>query len=188
MSRRSAVWRWAKWEFDREIEVTPVIRFITVERFIKGALLLLGGVALLVTGGGSAIRDWALNLQADINLQAGSSWWASLLNRVLVKLVNLKASTATLIASGAIAYGLLEIAEGVGLLMRKRWAEYVVVIATAAFIPIELDELVRRPRLFKVGATVLNVAIVVYLVWRKRVFIERPSEEPPDGSPARVDG
>ena len=84
-------------------------------------------------------------------------------------------------------YALLFATEGIGLLMRKKWAEYFTSIATASFIPLELYVLLHRatnpkiaplvaaggqspPILFdrmelvKIIAMLLNVAIVGYLV------------------------
>jgi uncharacterized membrane protein (DUF2068 family) len=83
----------------------------------------------------------------------------------------------SLIGIAAIAYGLLECVEGVGLALRRRWAEYLVVLATGAFLPLEVSEVLHRPTALKVGALIVNIAIVVYLVWRKRLFMERPRAE-----------
>jgi uncharacterized membrane protein (DUF2068 family) len=65
---------------------------------------------------------------------------------------------------GTMLYGGLFLAEGVGLLLRKRWAEYVTVISTAGFLPIEGYELVHRFSAAKSVVTVLNVVVVVYLI------------------------
>ncbi|HKC17743.1 MAG TPA: DUF2127 domain-containing protein [Steroidobacteraceae bacterium] len=61
--------------------------------------------------------------------------------------------------------------EGIGLWLRKTWAEWLTVIATASLIPFELWQLVfghRHNPLAVLGATTLNIAIVWYLVWRLR--------------------
>ena len=71
----------------------------------------------------------------------------------------------------AIAYAALEATEGVGLAMRRRWAEYLTVIATGILIPYEAYEVIRHPTLFKVGALALNLAVVGYLAYRKRLFV-----------------
>jgi uncharacterized membrane protein (DUF2068 family) len=74
-------------------------------------------------------------------------------------------------AIGVIAYAILEGTEGVGLAMRRRWAEYLTVIATGILIPYEAYEVIHRATLFKVGALLLNVAVVGYLAYRKRLFV-----------------
>jgi uncharacterized membrane protein (DUF2068 family) len=45
------------------------------------------------------------------------------------------------------------------------------VIATGILIPFELYEVVTHPSLFKVGALALNLAVVGYLAYRKRLFV-----------------
>jgi uncharacterized membrane protein (DUF2068 family) len=83
--------------------------------------------------------------------------------------------TRDALGAGAILYGALEIFEGLGLVWRRRWAEYLVLLATAAFLPVEVDELLRHPTPVKGIALVVNIVIIAYLVWRKRLFLERPS-------------
>jgi uncharacterized membrane protein (DUF2068 family) len=75
------------------------------------------------------------------------------------------------VAIAAIAYALLEGTEGVGLAMRRRWAEYLTVIATGILIPYEAYEVIHHATLFKVGALLLNLAVVGYLAYRKRLFV-----------------
>lgn len=58
---------------------------------------------------------------------------------------------------------MLELVEGGGLFYRKRWAEWLTVIATSLLIPLEVYELVRHPSLLKAGGVAVNVAIVIYL-------------------------
>ena len=60
--------------------------------------------------------------------------------------------------------------EAVGLWLMKRWAEYLTFIATGAFLPYELSELVSGPSVLKVGATVINLAVLGYLLFSKRLF------------------
>ena len=67
-------------------------------------------------------------------------------------------------------YALLEAAEGVGLWFGRRWAEYLTFIANCLFLPYEISELVTKLTLFRVLTLVVNIAIVLYLVWGKRLF------------------
>jgi uncharacterized membrane protein (DUF2068 family) len=173
---------WAAWEFGRPIEVTPAIRFIIVERFVKATVLIVGGIALVVFGHGTNIHQLAENLQDQLNLASGRGWWRRALESVLVKLGHLSVKSEIVIAVGAVLYGALEAFEGFGLLRRRRWAEYLVLIATAVFLPLEIEEILRKPTVFKAAALLVNVLIIVYLVWRKRLFLERPGEERADAT------
>jgi uncharacterized membrane protein (DUF2068 family) len=73
-----------------------------------------------------------------------------------------------LISIGTLVYGVLFVIEGVGLLKRKRWAEYLTVIATASFLPLEIYEMIHHATVIKGVVMVVNVAIVVYLIQRLR--------------------
>ena len=72
------------------------------------------------------------------------------------------------VAFGTFAYAAVFLVEGVGLLLRKRWAEWLTVIVTASFVPIEIWELTRHFSAVKVMALALNLAIVAYLAVRLR--------------------
>ncbi len=65
---------------------------------------------------------------------------------------------------------LIELVEGVGLWYAKRWAEYLTVVATAAFLPLEIRELAEKVTGLRIGALVFNVLAVLYLLWAKRLF------------------
>jgi uncharacterized membrane protein (DUF2068 family) len=58
--------------------------------------------------------------------------------------------------------------EGIGLWMRKRWAEWLTCIVTASLIPLEAWEFLNRPNLGKAAVVIANAAIVGYLVWHVR--------------------
>ena len=165
---------WWRWEASRRIEVTPFIRFITVERFVKGTVLVLAGVALLALGADDRFESWIANVQEEINLQNSASLVKRLVDRLVTWFGSASPRERDVIGIGAILYGLLEAFEGVGLLLRRRWAEYLVLVATGAFLPLEVDEIVRRVTVVKAGALLVNIAIMAYLVWRKRLFLERP--------------
>jgi uncharacterized membrane protein (DUF2068 family) len=64
----------------------------------------------------------------------------------------------------------IEGVEAVGLWRERRWAEYLTAIATAGFLPFEIDELAKRVTILRVGALVVNLAILIWLVYRKRLF------------------
>ena len=63
-----------------------------------------------------------------------------------------------------LAYAAVFAVEGVGLWMRKPWAEWLTTIVTASLIPLELYETVARPSFGKATVLVLNASIVWYLI------------------------
>ena len=170
MRRLRALLAWLRWEMTREIEVDGVLRLIILERFLKGTVLLVGGIVLVVAGARTDLHQRVNDLQVQLALEPGRHLWRRALTWVLDRL----GSHPDAIGVAAILYGLLECVEGVGLVLRRRWAEYLVVLATSAFLPLEISEVIHRPTPLKAAALLVNIAIVVYLVWRKRLFMERP--------------
>jgi uncharacterized membrane protein (DUF2068 family) len=151
-----------------------VIRLITIERFLKATLLLAGGIALLVLNEREGLHQAILNIESEYNLNSGRGLWRQLVDLGLQHAAGLPNSRILEIAIAGFLYGGLEAFEGVGLLLRRRWAEYLVLLATVVFLPVEIRELVLRPSLFRLLALVVNLLIVAYLIWRKRLFLERP--------------
>ena len=132
-------------------------------------MLIALAVGLLVAGEKGWLATWAQSAQEELNLDAGHGLIVQLLLRLLVYIGNF--THINVLAIGAITYALLEGTEGVGLAMRRRWAEYLTVIATGILIPYEAYEVVHHVTLFKVGALLLNLAVVGYLAYRKRLFV-----------------
>lgn len=151
-----------------------ILRVLAVERTLRGLVLLAGGYgiwrfssaqrSLRETFGGllPAARPLADRLGVDLD--------NSTLVRDIGRVLNARHSTLILVATGLVAYGLLELVEGVGLWLLRRWAEYLTVVATAAFLPLEIYELTKAVTATKLAAFVINVAVVVYLIVAKRLF------------------
>jgi uncharacterized membrane protein (DUF2068 family) len=92
------------------------------------------------------------------------------------RLLTLNVTTFRLIGAAAAAYALLEGAEAYGLWRQRRWAEYLTFIATTLFVPYEIYELNGKITFFRVAAFAVNVAILVYLLFAKRLFGLRGGE------------
>lgn len=152
-------------------EHDTVVRLIILERLVKSAVLVVLAISLVVANRLGYLGRLSEELQEQLNLSAGNGligrallWAVTTLGHVLPHV--------TVLALGALAYAALETTEGVGLAMRRRWAEYLTVIATGVLIPFEVREVAARPTLFRLGALAVNVAIVVYLAYRKRLFVD----------------
>ena len=83
------------------------------------------------------------------------------------------------IGFGAFCYAAIGILEGIGLYLEKAWAEYLTLIITASFLPIEVMEILHRVTTAKVAILVVNVLVLLYL---SKVVIER--QRRPSGSMA----
>jgi Predicted membrane protein (DUF2127) len=60
--------------------------------------------------------------------------------------------------------------EGAGLWLGRRWGEYFALVATSIFLPYEVYELTEKPTWLRVTALVINLLLVIYLAWTKRLF------------------
>lgn len=78
--------------------------------------------------------------------------------------------TFVVLAVTAGVYAVVEGVESVGLWRQRRWAEYLTAVATAGFLPFEIYELTERVTVLRVLALVVNLAVLAWLVWRKRLF------------------
>ncbi len=69
-----------------------------------------------------------------------------------------------------LAYAALEATEMVGLWLAKRWAEYLTFVATSVLLPYEVYELTLSVSVFKLVTLAINLAVVIYLLFAKRLF------------------
>ncbi len=75
------------------------------------------------------------------------------------------------IGFAAFCYSAIGLAEGIGLYLEKAWGEYLTLLITASFLPLEILELLRRQTLLRVGLLVVNVLVLLYLlkiVWERQ--------------------
>lgn len=63
----------------------------------------------------------------------------------------------------ALVFAAVHLTEGIGVWFGQRWAEWLMVIATAGLIPLEIAHLIAHPTLAKVGLIAGNAAVVWYL-------------------------
>lgn len=145
------------------------IKVIILERVGKSLVLVALGIGLIVAGRSGWLTQWADWAQQQLNLDSDQTIFEQTIYRLLVEVGHF--GHTTVLAIGAFAYAALEGTEGVGLAMRRRWAEYLTVIATGVLIPFEAYEVVHKVTLFRVGALLLNLAVVGYLAYRKRLFV-----------------
>ena len=81
-----------------------------------------------------------------------------------------KASTLWIVGSVLAGYALLEAIEAVGLWFARRWAEYLTFVATTLLLVPEVYELTGRITVTKIITLIINVAVVGYLLFAKRLF------------------
>jgi uncharacterized membrane protein (DUF2068 family) len=136
---------------------------IAIFKFVKGAALLtlaFGALTLLHKDVASEVEYWLDQLRIDPD----NEFIGALLNKLqLVHTKELKEISAL----GA-GYAALFLTEGTGLLFRKRWAEWLTIVATSSLMPIEVYELIKKFTAVRLLALLINAAVVLYLIYRVR--------------------
>jgi uncharacterized membrane protein (DUF2068 family) len=87
-----------------------------------------------------------------------------LFHTLISKLTGLPHRRLAELSLGTFFYGALFATEGIGLLLKKKWAEYFATISTTVFLPLEIYELYKRASALKAIVLIANVAIVIYLI------------------------
>ncbi len=150
----------------REAKVEPRDRGLFVIAIFKLAkavfffCLGVGAVHLM----GKDLGDETMRLATALRFDPESR----LVSLVLDKIDLIDAQRLREIGIATFAYSGIALTEGVGLLLRKVWAEYLTLILTISFLPWELYELARRPTWIRLALLVINLAVLWYLLWLLR--------------------
>jgi uncharacterized membrane protein (DUF2068 family) len=158
----------------RQLREATVLRVFAVERWVRAVILAAIGYGVL------RFRSSEQSLQQtfdrvlpaarplanafDLNIDKSPT-----IERIH-KLLTTDPGTLAWIAVGLFAYAAVQVAEGIGLWSLKRWGEYLAVVATSVFLPIEIYELTEKITVLRAGAFLVNLALVAYLIWSKRLF------------------
>jgi uncharacterized membrane protein (DUF2068 family) len=158
----------------RALRDATILRLLAVERFGKGLAVLVAAYWIIRfrSRQDAVQRAFAedLPLLRPLAEKVGWNLDNSSVVHTLESVIQARAGTLLWVAVGLIVYGALQLGEGTGLWLLKRWGEYFAVVATALFIPIEIYELIERVTWLRVGALIINVAAVLYIALSKRLF------------------
>lgn len=108
----------------------------------------------------TTVTHWTEVLRVDPENQ--------LVHGVLVRILRVTPKQLKELSVGTFLYAGLFATEGLGLLLRRRWAEYFTIVTTGGLIPLEIFELSRHFTLTKLLVVLLNVLIFWYLIARVR--------------------
>jgi uncharacterized membrane protein (DUF2068 family) len=159
----------------RELRSELILRVFAVERFLR--FLIIGAAAYGVwwfkydQAGVQRAYNNALPairaLYQDLGLDVSHSKLLVLIHHALT----ISPRWITILTIGLPVYAVIELVEGVGLWQGRRWGEYFAMVATSIFLPFEVWELASgRITWLKVAAFVINLLLVAYLVWTRRLF------------------
>lgn len=138
------------------------LRVLILYKAVRGGGALLLGTALAIAalrGADTRLREWA-NMLSE---HATHAWAARLASAVL------RVSSPHALELGAAALlgdGAFTSFEGFALYRGYRFAPWLVIVATAAFLPFEIYEMAERFRAGRVILFLANAAVLVYLTRR----------------------
>lgn len=136
-----------------------ILRLIAVFKLLKAASLIAVGLAtlkLIHVGPENGLNQFVerLGLNPD----------GHYVDHAIGKVASIPPDKLKDIGFGSFVYAALFCTEGVGLWLKKRWAEWFTVIITASLVPLEIYELHKQPSAMKVVVLLINIAVVIYLI------------------------
>jgi uncharacterized membrane protein (DUF2068 family) len=142
------------------------LKIIALFKIAKAVLLFVLGFSLLFVNARDTWMDAMSNWAADEILLEHSRAVIYLLSKLQAVL-----NGGALRATGLLAlfYCAVLFTEGIGVYMQQRWAEFLMIFATSAFIPIEVRHLWHSPSLPALLILLANCFIVwfLYLVLKR---------------------
>ena len=139
------------------------LMLIAAFKLLKGLSLLAVGIAVHMLASKDLITE-AHHMGDLIRVDPHNHY----LNVLLEKLTTVDPHKLRALSIGTFIYSALFLTEGVGLFLRKRWAEFLTVISTAGLIPLEIYELFHHATFIRALLLVVNVAVVAYLIFEIR--------------------
>jgi uncharacterized membrane protein (DUF2068 family) len=147
----------------RKQESAAVLLLIAVFKLVKALALIavgIGALKYLHRDLAASVLHWVDVLRVDPDNR--------FIHRLLAKAFSVTPKQFKELSAGTFFYAALLGIEGIGLLLRKHWAEYFTIITTGALLPLEVYELAKHVTVTKIIVLVINAAIVWYLVVRVR--------------------
>jgi uncharacterized membrane protein (DUF2068 family) len=144
-----------------------VLFAIALFKLVKAVTLIAIGIAALSLTKHADSVATLKHLVREVGLEPNRR----LVVRAISKISGLDHRRLEELSVATFSYAAVFLVEGSGLLLRKRWAEYLTVFVTASFIPFEIYELFHKVTALKAVGIAVNALIVAYLVlrlWRER--------------------
>jgi uncharacterized membrane protein (DUF2068 family) len=140
-----------------------LLPWIAAERAFRAVVLISVGILLL----SKPNANWAAEI-THLAQRAGLNPNGNWPRKIIEKIHKINANEDVVFGVIALAYGTLEGVEAYGLWKRRRWGEWLTVIATSLLLAPEVWELTKSVTLLKIGALIVNLVVVAYLLWRLR--------------------
>jgi uncharacterized membrane protein (DUF2068 family) len=149
------------WVVNEKADSDPLLRLIAFFKLIKAVLFFAVGIGVLRLFH-QDVGQRLGHLLDHLHVDSENRYARELITEV-GKITN---TDLKLVGLSAIAffYSALFGTEGTGLYLRKRWAEWFVVIVTGSLLPLEIFEIVHKVSALKIIVTLGNLLILGYLI------------------------
>lgn len=163
----------------KQIRSDVILKLFAIERGIR--FVIFGGIAYGIWRFSNS-HSIAQALQRDLPIvrtfakQLGFTLNHALLEKIQ-SLLHISASNLRLLAYGITGLAVVSAIEAFALWQAKRWGEYFAMIVTSLGLPFEVYELSKAVTVTKLVLFALNLLLVGYLVYTRRLFGARGGKE-----------
>jgi uncharacterized membrane protein (DUF2068 family) len=158
----------------KDVRSKLILRLFALERFLRAILFGVAAYGLwryrYSRYSIQQVFNRELPIIRSLLRQLGFNIDHSRVVSLLQHALALSNGSLTLLAAAAAGYAVIEVVEGTGLWLAKRWGEYFAMIATSLGLPLEIYDLARKVTVIALVAFGINLALVLYLVITKRLF------------------
>jgi uncharacterized membrane protein (DUF2068 family) len=148
---------------DPDIRHDRLLPWIAAERALRAILLLVVGAVLV----SHPHTDWASEI-SHLAQRLGLNPKGNGIQKIIDKVRRISAHEDVVFGVVALAYGALEGTEAYGLWRRRRWGEWLTVVATSLLLIPDVWELTKSLTPLKIGGFLVNLLVVGYLLRRLR--------------------
>ena len=163
----------------KQIKADLFLKLFAIERAIR--VVIFGGVAYGIWRYANS-RTIAAAIKRDIPIvrefarQLGFTLNHSLLEKIR-SLLHISSSNLRLLALGVTGLAVVSAIEAFALWQARRWGEYFAATVTSLGVPLEVYELTKAVTVTKLVLFGLNLLLVFYLVYSRRLFGARGGKE-----------
>jgi uncharacterized membrane protein (DUF2068 family) len=158
----------------KDLRSAVILRLFAIERYLRALVFGVAAFGVWRFEYARASIDATLDreypavrtLLRQLGYNVDHSKLAGLVQRALT----LSPASINLIAAALAAYAVIEVFEGTGLWLAKRWGEYFAMVVTSLGLPYEIYDLANKITATRVIFFVINLALVLYLVITRRLF------------------
>jgi uncharacterized membrane protein (DUF2068 family) len=144
-------------ELERQAQL-KLLRAVASFELAKGLIVLLAGCSVLFlvhkdTGDMADTFLRLLHISPDHHFAQAFLVWAN----------NLTDAKLWAIAGAAAVYAILRFVEGYGLWRARGWAEWIALVSTSLYLPVEIYKLIQHVSPLHVGILTLNLGVILFM-------------------------